>query len=311
MTLIAGSDTSEDSMDSLDNQKLTKIPSFMITEPSENQPSITKGIGRKISSENETVIVINKPAISSSEVEMQDDFFRRRNSDKSSCYSDDSLSNDSLSIGNQSPSSSSNTQSSFATTTDSEIRFRQIENFDRIQINTELSNSGTRDYAIFKNLNLTLESNDGPPHFLVKCEGNTRDFEQLQLQQQHQHHHRQQQIVLEEPNSIVDNAHKNSGSYEFQLSEVCSKLESTHILELVKKTINSQISPKAKCILKSDSDELSDRLLSLEYEGGIQIELRIIDKEKDSKGLKMRRVSGDYLVYNQLCQQLISCMTVS
>lgn len=297
VTLVAGSDTSEDSMDSLDNQKLSKIPSFMITEPSENQPSITKGIGRKISSESES-----KPT----EIEMSEEFFLRRNSDKSSCYSDDSLSNDSLSIGNQSPSSSSNTQSSHATF-DNEIRFRQIDNYDKIQINREISNSGTGNYQIFQNLNLTLDSNDGPPRFLVKCDN-------LQQQQQHQHHHhhqQQQQQVLIEPNNF-ENAHKNSvtGSYEFQLSDVCSKLESTHILELVRKTINSQISPKL-CVLKPDTDEFSDKL-SLEYEGGIQIELRIIiDKEKDSKGLKMRRVSGDYLIYNQLCQQLISCMTVS
>lgn len=291
VTLVAGSDTSEDSLDSLDNHNVTKIPSFMITEPSENQPSITKGIGRKISSENESFIN-NKPA--APEVEMQEDFFLRRNSDKSSCYSDDSLSNDSLSIGNQSPSSSSNTQSSHATF-DSDIRCRQLENYEKIQINRELNNSGTGNFEIFQNLNLTLESTDGPPRFLVKCDTNFSTSKQCEQ-------HLQQQFNF-------DSAHKNSGSYEFQLSDVCSKLESTHILELVRKTIDSQTSPKV-CVLKSDSDEFSDKL-SLEYEGGIQIELRIVDKEKDSKGLKMRRVSGDYLVYNQLCQQLISCMTVS
>lgn len=63
--------------------------------------------------------------------------------------------------------------------------------------------------------------------------------------------------------------------------------------------------------MKSESEQVADKL-SLEYEGGIQIELKIIDdKQKDSKGVKVRRISGDHLVYNQLCQQLISCMTVS
>lgn len=336
VTLVAGSDTSEDSMDSLDNQKLQKIPSFMITEPSENQPSITKGIGRKISSENDnnkqttnatttttTSSTVPPPpatTATTTEMEMHEEFFLRRNSDKSSCYSDDSLSNDSLSIGNQSPSSSSNTQSSHAMY-DNEIRNRQIDNYDKIQINREIYNSGTGNYEIFQNLNLTLESNDcGQPRFLVHCESNTnfpiKQQQQHHLQQQQQHYHQQQQQqhqqnVLIEPNHF-ENAHKNSvtGSYEFQLSDTCSKLESTHILELVRKSINSQVSPKL-CLLKSDTDETSDKL-SLEYEGGIQIELRIIDdKEKESKGLKMRRVSGDYIVYNQLCQQLISCMTVS
>nr|CAH7738982.1 unnamed protein product [Callosobruchus chinensis] len=168
VTLVAGSDTSEDSMDSLDNHKIPKIPSFIISEPSENLPSITRGIGRKTSQETEP-----RPPDG-------EEFFLRRNSDKSSCYSDDSLSNDSLSIGNQSPSSSSNTQSSHAFDAD----------------------------------------------------------------------------------------------------------------------------------IRNSSKEVGNRL-SLEYEGGIQIELRIVDKQKDSKGLKMRRISGDHLVYNQLCQQLISCMTVS
>lgn len=292
-------------MDSLDNQKLPKIPSFMITEPSENQPSITKGIGRKISSENDnngkqssnTTTTTSAPT---AEIEMHEEFFLRRNSDKSSCYSDDSLSNDSLSIGNQSPSSSSNTQSSHAIY-DNEIRNRQIENYDKIQINREIYNSGTGNYEIFQNLNLTLESKDGQPRFLVQCENSSTTKFPINNQQN----------VLIEP-KYFENAQKTSvsGSYEFQLTEMCSKLESTHILELVRKTINSQISPKL-CLLKSDTDESSDKL-SLEYEGGIQIELRIIDdKEKDAKGLKMRRVSGDYLIYNQLCQQLISCMTVS
>lgn len=282
VTLVAGSDTSEDSMDSLDNQKITKIPKFVILEPSENQPSITRGIGRKSSTENENPAFFNNKT---NEMEIHEEFFPRRNSDKSSCYSDDSLSNDSLSIGNQSPSSSSNTQSSHAYDTD--IRNKQMENFEKMQINQELNNAGTGNFKIFQNLNLTLDSIDGTPRFLVKCDPYTQNH------------------LLES----FENAPKNSGSYEFQLSEVCSKLESTDILELVKKTINSQV-PKV-CVLKTVSEEVSDKL-SLEYEGGIQIELKIIDdKEKESKGLKMRRVSGDYLIYNQLCQQLISCMTVS
>lgn len=66
------------------------------------------------------------------------------------------------------------------------------------------------------------------------------------------------------------------------------------------------------CVVKSESTDPSDRL-SLEYEGGIQIELKIVDKpaRESKKGVKVRRISGDHLVYNQLCQQLISCMTVS
>lgn len=277
MTLVAGSDTSEDSMDSLDNHKVP-IPSFIISEPSENLPSITRGIGRKVSQENDN----NKPK----ELEQQapEEFFPRRNSDKSSGYSDDSLSNDSLSIGNQSPSSSSNTQSSHAF--DNEIRNRPVDsNFEKMQINQELTNAGgTENFKIFQNLNLNLSESG---MFAVQDHSRCTSSELY-------------------PVTSSSNLHKNSGSFEFELSEVCSKLHSTDILEMVKKTINDQIPPKT-CF---SSNDVSDKL-SLEYEGGIQIELKIVDKQKDSKGLKMRRISGDHLVYNQLCQQLISCMTVS
>ncbi|XP_066261864.1 uncharacterized protein [Euwallacea similis] len=254
VTLVAGSDTSEDSMDSLDNQKISKIPSFIISEPSENTPSITRGIGRKTSQENEI-----RPA-EESQPQHSDEIVLRRNSDRSSCYSDDSLSNDSVSIGNQSPSSSSNTQSSHAF--ESDYRSRAI---DAMQLNRELSNAG----------------------------GQAENFQIFQ---------KYSKTASESPTQL----HKNSGSFEFELSEVCSKLHSNDILEIVKKTINDQIPPKQLV----SSNEVTDRL-SLEYEGGIQIELKIIDRPRESKGLKMRRISGDYLVYNQLCQQLISCMTVS
>ncbi|XP_072381145.1 uncharacterized protein [Diabrotica undecimpunctata] len=276
VTLVAGSDTSEDSMDSLDNQRLQKLPQFIISEPADNSPSITRGIGRKTSQENET---------KRQEIEAQianEEFFHRRNSDKSSCYSDDSLSNDSLSIGNQSPSSSSNTQSSHAF--DSDIRHRPIDTY--ATIDQELRNAqGTENFQIFQNLKRSNINWNKPPSAESSQEVSN--------------------LLCQVP--VESNLHKNSGSFEFELSEVCSKLQSTDILEMVKKTINDQIPPKT-CL---SSDELSDRL-SLEYEGGLQIELKIVDKPRgDSKGLKMRRISGDHLVYNQVCQQLISCMTVS
>lgn len=318
MTLVAGSDTSEDSLDSLDNQKVPKIPSFIISEPLENQPSITRGIGRKSSTENDDSKFFSKPPDGEAPA---DEFFLRRNSDKSSCYSDDSLSNDSLSIGNQSPSSSSNTQSSHATF-DQDIRNRAMDpNFEKMQINQELANAGTQNFQIFKNLNLALAQNEGEARFIVqrgddnnfnlKQEGATTDANMQRFLSYYSENSAQktQGTFSIADQNLEDVIHKNSGSYELELSEVCSKLETNDILEMVKRTINNQIPPKL-CVLNSTSEELANKL-SLEYEGGIQIELKIIDKQKDSKGLKMRRISGDFLVYNQLCQQLITCMTVS
>ncbi|XP_018328680.1 serine/threonine-protein kinase SIK3 isoform X2 [Agrilus planipennis] len=297
VTLVAGSDTSEDSMDSLENQ-IPKIPSFIISEPSENQPSITKGIGRKTSADNnDETKFFNRPQQSDTcggggncgeNNQATDEFFLKRNnpSDKSPCYSDDSLSNDSLSIGNQSPSSGSNTQSSYF---DQELRSRPIDtNYIQKQIDQELANSGAENFEIFKNLNLAIV----------------------------QHHHHQQDNMdidrsrhQDSNNSKLLEACKHSGSFEVELPKDCANLESTDILEMVKRSINDQVPPKC-CILSSTPEHLANKL-SLEYEGGIQIELRIVDKRKDAKGLKVRRISGDQLVCNQLCQQLISCMSVS
>lgn len=189
MTLVAGSDTSEDSMDSLENQKIPKIPSFVISEPCENQPSITRGIGRKISQENEQKLFPTQQALMDSNTTTtttNEEFFLRRNS----CYSDDSLSNDSLSIGNQSPSSGSNTQSSHHQTYDD----------DKMQISHELENAGSAEkFQIFQNLTL-----DSDRHLIVK----------------------------------------NEPTFEVELSEVCSKLEASDILEMLKRTINDQVERK-------------------------------------------------------------------
>ncbi|KAL3270959.1 hypothetical protein HHI36_021462 [Cryptolaemus montrouzieri] len=281
VTLVAGSDTSEDSMDSLENQKTSKIPSFIISEPSENLPSITRGIGRKTSQENDSFKVQSQQE-ASEQHHTPEEFFLRRNSDKSSLYSDDSLSNDSLSIGNQSPSSSSNTQSSHM---DSDIRYRPLDSstHTRMQINQELINSGAENFQIFQKFHRYGEA--------ASTQSSSSSSGSLGSAQSA---------------PARGNLHKNSGSFEFELSEVCSKLQSTDILEMVKRTIDDRIPPK-NCV---SSEMVCDRL-SLEYEGGIQIELKIIDKEKDSKNLKVRRISGDHLVYNQLCLQLLSCMTVS
>lgn len=186
VTLVAGSDTSEDSMDSLENQKIPKIPSFVISEPCENQPSITRGIGRKISQENEQQKTLFPSTVPMESTATSEEFFLRRNS----CYSDDSLSNDSLSIGNQSPSSGSNTQSSHQTYED-----------DKMQISHELENAGSAEkFQIFQNLTLDFDEDDNR-HLLVR----------------------------------------NEPSFEVELSEVCSKLEPSDILEMLRRTINDQV----------------------------------------------------------------------
>uniref|UniRef100_A0A2A4K5M6 non-specific serine/threonine protein kinase n=1 Tax=Heliothis virescens TaxID=7102 RepID=A0A2A4K5M6_HELVI len=124
ITLVASS--SEDSMDSLENTKYS-LPQFVISEPSDldDRPSITKGIGRKVSQETEQPepkeeVISDKDAEMQSPKESVDETakflteelkYPRRGSDKSLGFSDDSLSNDSA---NASPNCEQNIQSIYS-----------------------------------------------------------------------------------------------------------------------------------------------------------------------------------------------------
>lgn len=105
----------------------------------------------------------------------------------------------------------------------------------------------------------------------------------------------------------------SSGSFEVRLSEYYSELKANDILTIVKKIIDVKAPPK--CCFLSSSEDLSandeENGLSLEYPGGVQIELKVCEKSGcEQKGLKLRRISGDQIQYSQLCHQLISCMIV-
>ncbi|CAH2252762.1 jg10189 [Pararge aegeria aegeria] len=122
ITLVASS--SEDSVDSLENSKYP-LPQFVISEPSDldDRPSITKGIGRKVSQETELVEhrhveLVDKDTEMPSPKESVDETSKylteelaRRGSDKSLGFSDDSLSNDSANV---SPNCEQNIQSIYS-----------------------------------------------------------------------------------------------------------------------------------------------------------------------------------------------------
>lgn len=134
ITLVALSDSSRDSDDSLDTNNsndtsrrtastvttpgatsasrggVSMFHEFLIKEPSDDMPSITRGVGRKASLENE----YNKQAQCSmpASVKIETDPYARRGSDKSLGFSDDSLSNDS----NQSPAQEVSHSSGFKST---------------------------------------------------------------------------------------------------------------------------------------------------------------------------------------------------
>ncbi|XP_011635254.1 serine/threonine-protein kinase SIK3-like isoform X1 [Pogonomyrmex barbatus] len=95
---------------------------------------------------------------------------------------------------------------------------------------------------------------------------------------------------------------------EVPLSDESSRLNSEAILGRVKQIIDARAPPKGFIFSR---EEVEGSGLSLEYPGGVQIELRVCEsEEREAKGIKMRRISGDQLQYSQLCQQLISCITV-
>lgn len=226
-------DNSKDSDDSLDGQSSITLQGLIISEPSSDMPSITRGVGRK----------------SSLEIEHKQEIYERRGSDRSDKsslgFSDDSLSNDSniLSPG-QEPSASSGFKSCDSHSDHTESRLS--------------------------------------PDSLSECR-------------------------------------MSDEYYELPLPTECSNLDSMRILEIIKQTIDSKMPPKGFVLHRVDNDsEMSVPVdisnLSLEYSGGLQIELQVCDgRSKNnscSKGIKLRRISGDQFEYGKLCQQLISSLTV-
>lgn len=262
VTLVASCDQSHDSEDSLDAQGSTMqgFNSMIISEPSSDMPSITRGVGRK----------------SSLEIEHRQETYERRGSDKSLGFSDDSLSNDSNIV---SPGHEQSVASSGFKSGDSEFTESRLS-----------------------------------------------------------------------PDSLSDIRRMSEECYELPLPHECSDLDSSRIIEIVKQTIDLKLPPKcfivhnaiqeSNCGSSSSSsnsstataanamtnsttvtgDDCADMPfsldisnVSLEYSGGLQIELQIYGgKSKDNcnKGIKLRRISGDQFEYGKLCQQLISSLTV-
>lgn len=258
ITLVAlSSDNSRDSDDSLDMQSSMTLQGLVITEPSSDMPSITRGVGRKTSLENE--VATRSDATSST------DAYNRRGSDKSLGFSDDSLSNDSNNLSpGQEPSAAS---SGFKSGNDSH------------------SEMGDQTEA-----RLTPDS------------------------------------LSESRRMSLDEC------FEVPLPYECSNLDSTRILEIIKQTIDTCLPPKCVVLNRVDAENTSTDIpggatsaasgadvdvsnLSLEYSGGLQIELQVCggrskDNRGGGKGIKLRRISGDQFEYGKLCQQLISTLTV-
>ncbi|XP_063545590.1 serine/threonine-protein kinase par-1 [Cydia strobilella] len=331
ITLVASS--SEDSMDSLENTKYP-LPQFVISEPSDLEPSITKGIGRKVSQETE--------AVEEKDTEMQspkDEDKSRRNSEKSLGFSDDSLSNDSANV---SPNCEQNIQSIYSNIVSissgfsenrgsfSEHResfsfsdrgsFSERGEFGRSSF-SERSDLGRGSFSEKGETPRSSFSNQGvlgdvqeeffPRDRLEKCD----EGEEIEKLQKSTMDLRLTDICRPDVKiPILLSPQKVSciqESYEVMLSTVCSKLDSQSIVELLKDTINSRVPPQNIFVETQESHDDTLTGLNLEYSGGIQIELVLCEnKAMEKKGLKMRRISGDQREYGKLCQQLITSLTV-
>ncbi|XP_016957241.1 uncharacterized protein LOC108029485 isoform X3 [Drosophila biarmipes] len=290
ITLVAlSSDNSRDSEDSLEQHTpVMSLQGLIITEPNSDMPSITRGIGRKASLDCESSAGSHCPVANSSshaaqsQSQVQTEAQCRRGSDKSLGFSDDSLSNDS---NNLSPCQEPSASSGFKSDSHSEM-------------------------------------------------GDHTECGHLT------------------PDSMCDSRRMSDEMcYEVPLPHECSNLDSTRILEMVKQTIDSTMPPKGFVLHKgsissedsgaesrhssasnaSSSNPLAYEAasllashssfgepttnLSLEYSGGLQIELQVCEgRSRDphgaGKGIKLRRISGDQFEYGKICQQLISTITM-
>jgi len=94
----------------------------------------------------------------------------------------------------------------------------------------------------------------------------------------------------------------SSGSIQFELSRhIAASLPVSEILHHIKQIIEAKV-PNLIC-------QYSNNGFAIEHSTGVQMELEVFEGPLPNyKGLKMRRISGDNLFYNQLCQELISCM---
>ncbi|KAH8401619.1 hypothetical protein KR009_006789 [Drosophila setifemur] len=293
ITLVAlSSDNSRDSEDSLEpHTPVMSLQGLIITEPTSDMPSITRGIGRKTSLDCEPSgggggHTSTNPIQNHNQCQAQTEAQCRRGSDKSLGFSDDSLSNDS---NNLSPCQEPSASSGFKSDSHSEM-------------------------------------------------GDHTECGHLT------------------PDSMCDSRRMSDEMcYEVPLPHECSNLDSTRILEMVKQTIDSTMPPKGFVLHKgsissedsgaesrhssasnaSSSNPLACEAatsllasssgayggepttnLSLEYSGGLQIELQVCegrsrgDHHGAAKGIKLRRISGDQFEYGKICQQLISTITM-
>lgn len=102
--------------------------------------------------------------------------------------------------------------------------------------------------------------------------------------------------------------HKSSsGSIEVQLSSDCSQLTVAEIFALIERSIHTKASGLVSCQMEDAA------ALLLERPGEdihIAVEVSPPAGPEGLKGLKIRRISGDYVRYDRICNELIACISM-
>uniref|UniRef100_A0A182QUK2 KA1 domain-containing protein n=1 Tax=Anopheles farauti TaxID=69004 RepID=A0A182QUK2_9DIPT len=324
ITLVALSDSSHgDSDDSLNCCHTTGggsssattsglgFSGLLITEPSSDMPSITRGVGRKASLDTEN----NSSATTASSAKLDtsdlSESYVRRGSDKSLGFSDDSLSNDSnhsaLSPGQEpattvSMASSSGFKSADSNSSEQDGAARLspdslcdgAKGDECYELPLPQECSSLDSARILELVKRTLDSTMPPKGCVVYGHGSKRGNAGAAGETDH-------------PNAQLD-----GGGASFSNSERPGQL---HQQQQQQQQAASNTATCSSSRTGTGPDAGSN--LSLEFSGGLQIELQVYEgrNSKDnsntgSKGIKLRRISGDQYEYGKLCQQLITSLTV-
>lgn len=103
-------------------------------------------------------------------------------------------------------------------------------------------------------------------------------------------------------------AKSSSGSIEVQLSSNCSQLTAGQIYALIKESIGDT---KGLSYHENDANDASALFLGRPDEDiHIAVEVSPAAGPQGLKGLKIRRISGDYVRYDRICNELIACINI-
>ncbi|XP_068144702.1 uncharacterized protein Sik3 isoform X1 [Drosophila tropicalis] len=296
ITLVAlSSDNSRDSEDSLEpHTPVMSLQGLIITEPSNDMPSITRGIGRKASLDCEPSHAAGcsyqgSQGHGQGQTQSNANDAHRRGSDKSLGFSDDSLSNDSNNLSPcQEPSASSSGFKSDShsdmgdhtecghLTPDSMCDSRRMSDEMCYEVPLPHECSNLDSTRILEMVKQTIDSTMPPKGFILH------------------------KGSISSEDSGAESRHSSASS---------SSNHGVGVSEAVAMVANASSSTYGESATATTN-------LSLEYSGGLQIELQVCegrhrgDHHGAGKGIKLRRISGDQFEYGKICQQLISTITM-